>query len=268
MSRFTRLANAVQRPALASTAAGMCLAMSVTGLAVAETATATPQTHRTATVSISDAAYTTTAQRQERRRHRHVPRGTSFVRRSNKHVRFHGTAKDPDRPHRQIKIVVWRNGHRARIVKTHWHKHHYHASLKLQYGKNRFVVRARNVGKGSDRGHLRTVRFHRARHRWADRYHGNQRIAAHMLHQHGWSHSQMRPLVLLWNRESGWSKTAYNSSGAYGIPQALPGRKMSSAGPNWRYNAHTQIRWGMRYIKHRYGTPSNAWAHSQSTGWY
>jgi hypothetical protein len=245
----------------------MCLAMSVTGLAVADTATATPQSPRTTTVSMSDAAYTT-AQRHERRRHRHIPHGTSFVRRNNKHVRFHGTAQDPDRPHHQIKIVVVRNGHRARVVKTHWHKHHYHARMKLNYGKNRFVVRARNIGRGSGRTHLRTVRFHRAHHRWASHFSGNKRIAAHMLHQHGWGHSQMRPLISLWNRESGWCKTAYNSSGAYGIPQALPGRKMSSAGPNWRYNAHTQIRWGMRYIKHRYGSPAGAWAHSQSTGWY
>lgn len=243
----------------------MCLALSVTGLAVADTATAAPSSPQTATVHLSNAAYTSA---QERRRHRHVPRGTGFARRSSKHVRFHGTAKDPDRPHRQLKITVWRNGHRVRVVNTHWRKHHYHAQVKLHYGKNRFVVRARNVARGTGRSHLRTVEFHRAHHGWAHHYSGNRRIAATMLHQHGWGHSQMRPLISLWNRESGWCKTAYNSSGAYGIPQALPGRKMSSAGPNWRYNSHTQIRWGMRYIKHRYGSPSNAWAHSQSTGWY
>jgi hypothetical protein len=268
MSRFIRLANAVRRPAVASTAAGMCLTMSLTGLAVADTTGGTPASPRTATVSISDAAYTS-AQHQERRRHPHNPHGSTFVHRHGKHVRVHGTAKDPDRPHKQLAISVWRNGHRIRVVKTHWRRHHYHVRLRLHFGKNRFVVRARNIGRGLTRSHLRTVQFHRAHHHgWARHFRGNQRIAARMLHRHGWGHSQMQPLIALWNRESGWSKTAYNSSGAYGIPQALPGSKMSSAGPNWRYNAHTQIRWGMRYIQHRYGSPANAWAHSQSSGWY
>ena len=72
----------------------------------------------------------------------------------------------------------------------------------------------------------------------------------------------------LWNRESGWRTTAQNSSGAYGIPQALPGSKMASAGADWRTNAATQIKWGLGYISGRYGTPCGAWGHSQSTGWY
>ncbi len=73
----------------------------------------------------------------------------------------------------------------------------------------------------------------------------------------------------LFNRESGWSSSATNpSSGAYGIPQALPGSKMASAGSDWRTNPYTQVRWGVSYIKSRYGTPCNAWAHSQGTGWY
>jgi hypothetical protein len=76
-------------------------------------------------------------------------------------------------------------------------------------------------------------------------------------------------LVQLWNRESGWNYHASNSSsGAYGIPQALPGSKMASAGADWRTNPATQVRWGLRYISSRYGTPCGAWAHSQSFGWY
>jgi hypothetical protein len=75
-------------------------------------------------------------------------------------------------------------------------------------------------------------------------------------------------LVNLWNRESGWRVTASNPSGAYGIPQALPGSKMATAGPNWQTNAETQVRWGLSYIEAHYGTPCGAWAHSQSTGWY
>jgi hypothetical protein len=57
-------------------------------------------------------------------------------------------------------------------------------------------------------------------------------------------------------------------TGAYGIPQALPGAKMASAGPDWQNNAHTQIKWGLGYIAGRYGTPCGAWAHSQATNWY
>jgi hypothetical protein len=91
-----------------------------------------------------------------------------------------------------------------------------------------------------------------------------------MLPSFHWSVSrQFKYLNWLWVRESGWNKYAYNPySGAYGIPQALPGSKMASAGPNWRSNAATQIRWGLRYIKARYGSPRRAWAHSQATGWY
>lgn len=76
-------------------------------------------------------------------------------------------------------------------------------------------------------------------------------------------------LDAIFNRESGWNPTATNpSSGAYGIPQALPGSKMASAGSDWRTNPYTQVRWGVSYIKSRYGTPCNAWAHSQKMGWY
>ncbi|HEY3033977.1 MAG TPA: hypothetical protein VGJ54_04885 [Streptosporangiaceae bacterium] len=95
-------------------------------------------------------------------------------------------------------------------------------------------------------------------------------VARRMLHHFHWSvRKQFRYLNWLWNRESGWNKYASNPySGAYGIPQALPGSKMASAGPNWRSNAWTQIRWGLRYIRARYGTPRRAWNHSQATGWY
>lgn len=81
---------------------------------------------------------------------------------------------------------------------------------------------------------------------------------------------QFACLNKLWNRESGWNHRAMNpSSGAYGIPQALPGWKMRSAGADWRTNPRTQVRWGLHlYIKPRYGTPCAAWAHSQRYGWY
>jgi hypothetical protein len=80
---------------------------------------------------------------------------------------------------------------------------------------------------------------------------------------------QFRSLRMLWNRESSWNVHASDPySGAYGIPQAVPGSKMASAGRDWRNSARTQIRWGMRYIRSRYGTPRRAWAHECATGWY
>jgi len=100
-------------------------------------------------------------------------------------------------------------------------------------------------------------------------YRGNKLTACRMLRSFGLSTNQMAPLARLWQRESGWNHHAANhSSGAYGIPQALPGSKMRSAGRDWRSNPATQITWGLRYIKSRYGTPARAWAHSRSHGWY
>ncbi|GAA5076147.1 hypothetical protein GCM10023259_079290 [Thermocatellispora tengchongensis] len=90
-----------------------------------------------------------------------------------------------------------------------------------------------------------------------------------MIGKHGWSAAQFACLSKLWNRESNWNHRALNrSSGAYGIPQALPGRKMASAGKDWRTNPRTQIKWGLKYIKARYGTPCGAWSHALSRGWY
>ncbi|SEJ36684.1 Transglycosylase SLT domain-containing protein [Demequina mangrovi] len=93
-----------------------------------------------------------------------------------------------------------------------------------------------------------------------------QQLAADM---YGWSGDQWSCLDALWQKESGWNPNAHNpSSGAHGIPQALPGSKMASAGSDWATNPATQIRWGLGYIKARYGTPCSAWGHSQSVGWY
>ncbi len=90
-----------------------------------------------------------------------------------------------------------------------------------------------------------------------------------MASQYGWGDGEFSCLVSLWNKESGWNYAAYNSSsGAAGIPQALPGSKMASAGGDWASNAVTQVRWGLGYIAGRYGSPCNAWGHSQSVGWY
>jgi hypothetical protein len=96
-----------------------------------------------------------------------------------------------------------------------------------------------------------------------------QAIAQQMLADRGMGQDQFDCLVSLWNRESHWNVYAGNpSTGAYGIPQALPGSKMASAGADWADNPATQITWGLGYITGRYGTPCGAWAHSQSSGWY
>lgn len=98
---------------------------------------------------------------------------------------------------------------------------------------------------------------------------GAQATARSLAEGRGWGSDQFSCLVKLWNKESGWNYQAYNaSSGAYGIPQALPGSKMASAGGDWKTSAATQIRWGLGYIDGRYGSPCGAWEHSQSVGWY
>ena len=96
-----------------------------------------------------------------------------------------------------------------------------------------------------------------------------QQIAAAMLGSFGWSSGEFGCLQSLWNAESGWNPSASNPiSGAYGIPQALPGSKMASAGADWQTNPATQIKWGLGYIKQVYGSPCAAWSHEQSAGWY
>lgn len=94
-------------------------------------------------------------------------------------------------------------------------------------------------------------------------------LARALMPQYGISSSEFDCLDNIWSQESGWNVRADNpSSSAYGIPQALPGSKMSSAGPNWVDNAETQIRWGLGYIRARYGTACSAWSFKQGVGWY
>jgi hypothetical protein len=96
-----------------------------------------------------------------------------------------------------------------------------------------------------------------------------QAIAFDMVMARGWGQDQFNCLVALWSKESGWRVNAHNaSSGAYGIPQALPGNKMASAGADWATNPATQITWGLNYIGGRYGSPCGAWDHSVQKGWY
>ncbi len=96
-----------------------------------------------------------------------------------------------------------------------------------------------------------------------------QKYALSLMPDYGWDDSEMYSLIKLWDRESGWNPNAHNgSSGAHGIAQALPASKMASEGSDYYTNGNTQIRWGLGYIARRYGSPSNAWAHFCSSGWY
>ena len=90
-----------------------------------------------------------------------------------------------------------------------------------------------------------------------------------LMPQYGLDPGQFDCVDNIWSQESGWNVHADNpSSSAYGIPQALPGSKMASAGPNWADSAETQIRWGLGYISGRYGSACSAWSFKQSHGWY
>jgi hypothetical protein len=100
-----------------------------------------------------------------------------------------------------------------------------------------------------------------------------QRYAQSRLSAYGWAANQMIPLMALWNQESGWNRFAYNaSSGATGIPQALPFSKMPKAAwlpsQGGQASAGAQIDWGLGYIKGRYGSPAAAEAHEQAFNWY
>jgi hypothetical protein len=98
---------------------------------------------------------------------------------------------------------------------------------------------------------------------------GAQAYAAGQLASFGWGQDQMSCLVPLWNRESDWRTTAENpSSLAYGIVQSLPAEKMDSVGTDWKTNYQTQVRWGLKYIQDRYGSPCGAWQHELSVDWY
>lgn len=86
---------------------------------------------------------------------------------------------------------------------------------------------------------------------------------------YGWVGPEWDALLKVWNEESQWNEKATNSSsGAYGIPQSLPASKMASAGADWKTSPGTQIKWGLKYIKDRYGSPTAALAFHNIHNWY
>lgn len=97
----------------------------------------------------------------------------------------------------------------------------------------------------------------------------NRALGKQLAANRGWTGTEWECLNALFTKESNWRHNAENrSSGAYGIPQSLPGSKMASVGADWRTNPATQITWGLNYISGRYGTPCGAWSHSVNRGWY
>jgi hypothetical protein len=100
-------------------------------------------------------------------------------------------------------------------------------------------------------------------------YSGSRKTGCALMLAAGFKIDQFPCLDKLWAKESGWNYKATNAgSGAFGIPQALPGKKMAAFGDDWQTNPATQIKWGLNYIEGRYDTPCGAWGHSQDTGWY
>lgn len=95
-----------------------------------------------------------------------------------------------------------------------------------------------------------------------------QQYAVSLFPQYGWTKGEYGCLNSVWTRESGWRYNAYNPSGAFGIPQALPGSKMATAGADWATNPETQIKWGLGYIHGRYTTPCGAWRFWERHSWY
>jgi hypothetical protein len=143
-----------------------------------------------------------------------------------------------------------------------WQKHDArrtasHARKVRKVRVARAVTAARSARAAASRSSTRT-------------YAGDPRsIARNMMSsRYGWDAGQFSCLNSLWNRESGWNAHAANPSGAYGIPQALPGSKMSTMGADWRDNPATQIAWGLSYVKSSYGSPCSAWSTFQAKGWY
>lgn len=198
------------------------------------------------------------------------PRGATAMALSGQTLIVQGTTFDLDALYFGLFLRIYDGGHLVAIIRADGRSHLYRTAIRLAPGRHLIKVVAQNVGTGTANPIIgaRWVTVANPVPAWQSRYAGSQRIAASMLTSYGWGAEQMGPLVALWNKESGWNPAAYNPSGAYGIPQALPGGKMASAGADWRTNPATQIRWGLGYIKGVYGSPAAAWGHSQATNWY
>lgn len=144
------------------------------------------------------------------------------------------------------------------VVPSLRHLHAKQRQAKHRQAKHRRAVARRHAQQRASRASYRTALT------------GSPQTVAHaLLLRRGWDETQWSCLDTLWTRESNWNTYATNSSsGAYGIPQALPATKMATAGADWRTNPITQIEWGLSYIAGKYGTPCTALSHSSSYGYY
>ncbi len=250
-------------------AVGAATALITAGTATTGLATASATTPSTAPRSAANAAALAA----------HNTYGSVTRSMSGLTLNLRGNAHDPDVPWHSVRVVVT-DGNRllASTGTVGAHAQAFSARVHLAPGRHYIRVIAQNIGAGSSDRALATWAMligggGRSTGRSAPvavgSYSGNQRIAAAMLSAYSWGQDQMPYLVKLWNHESGWNASAANrSSGAYGIPQALPGGKMASAGADWRTNPATQIRWGLGYIKSRFGSPAAAWSHEVAYNWY
>jgi hypothetical protein len=196
------------------------------------------------------------------------PRGSSAISVSGQTLTISGLAFDWDAISYGLFVRVFDGNRQIMVTRANGTTHAYLVRMKIAPGNHLIRVIAYNVGYGTQHPTI-GLKWVTAKAPATAGYAGYQAVAASLLASYGWGRDQMAPLIALWNRESGWNPLASNGgSGAYGIPQALPGSKMASAGADWRTNGATQIRWGLSYIKGVYGSPAAAWAHSQATGWY
>jgi len=144
-----------------------------------------------------------------------------------------------------------------------------HAEAKTKHNPKPSPSPTINISKYLEYRRISTASRSASRHPYASPRYNQVFAYNYMLSKYNWNGKQFACLVTLWNRESGWRANAHNSSsGAHGIPQSLPGNKMAKFGKNWKTDPQVQIRWGLHYIKNRYGTPCSGLNHSYSYGWY
>jgi hypothetical protein len=196
------------------------------------------------------------------------PHGTAWLTRYPKMLSFSGVAADPSAYTSPLTILLYHDGKLIDVARTNPTTKRYSVWSTPHEGTNYYSVVAVNVGWGTGNVLLNHTELG-VGPTWANQYSGARRLAADMIwHYYRWDAYQMQCLDRIWTQESNWQPYAANPSGAYGIPQALPGSKMSTAGADWRTNPATQIKWGIRYIKLRYGSPAAAWSYHLSAGSY
>jgi hypothetical protein len=128
------------------------------------------------------------------------------------------------------------------------------------------VVARRAEEKAKESG--ATVPYHGPIPASCQEFVGNRATGCALMLDAGFAIDQFPCLNNMWNKESGWNHRAENPNGAYGIPQAFPGSKMSSIADDWKTNPATQIKWGLGYIKGKYQTPCGAWTHWETNHSY